>query len=92
MKTPSVPLAVSTARHPAPADPVRPPGLVARLRKVLAKFSRMRSAQPLDVSVLSPHMQRDLNLHGAADGRLQAQQAWQAHERYRDSRSWRTPL
>lgn len=87
MKNPSDSLAVLVAPRP-----VRTHGVVSMWRGWLAKLRPVLRPQPLDVSVLSPHMQRDLNLHGAADGRLQAQHAWQAHERYRDSRSWRTPL
>lgn len=45
--------------------------------------------QPLDVQALSPHWQRDLNLHDTTDARLQAQKAWEQYERYRD---WRRPL
>lgn len=46
-------------------------------------------AQPLDMQTLSPHWQRDLNLHDTTDARLQAQRAWAQYERYRD---WRRPL
>lgn len=63
-----------------------------KLHVLWARFTLAPRAQRLDVSALSPHLQRDLNLHDNADGRLQAQNAWQQYERYRDARSWRTPF